>query len=562
MTSFERRQRLLDLLRRQPGITIAELSKELHVSRGTIRNDLTALEQAGEVTRVRGGAVPEERPSSPSRAPRQSAQTGQEAGQRIARHAAELVEDGDSILLDASATVLQMAPFLAERRHLTIITPGIEVGLALSRNPEHTIVLLGGNLQSQGSMVLGHLAEKNLVDLHVKTAFISCSGLAIDVGLTEHSLQEAELKRSMLRAADRAVALVDAARFGRQDLAAFADVAQISHLITDDTVAPQLVEQLRARCAALTICGESSVETLAPCVPDRRQFRIGFANLCEEKVLFSVDVRRGIERAVEAAGHIDLITADNSLSGEVALQVADYLIGCGVDLAIEYQIDETASGVIMEKFRRAKIPVVAVDIPMVGAIYFGVDNYRAGHMAGLALGEWVAAHWHGRPERLIVLEEPRPGPLPAARIQGQLDGVEEVLGRIPPDRIMRLNSGNTSQTSEAEMLAALRSLPDERRLAVICFNDDAAIGALAAARRLGREAHVVIVGQGADRRVCRELRQPDSRIIGSTAFWPEKYGERLVAVALQILRGEPVPLAVYMDHVFITAKNLEQYYPR
>jgi ribose transport system substrate-binding protein len=96
---------------------------------------------------------------------------------------------------------------------------------------------------------------------------------------------------------------------------------------------------------------------------------------------------------------------------------------------------------------------------------------------------------------------------------------------------------------------------------VICFNDDAAIGALAAAAKLKREQDVVIVGQGADRRVRSELRKSGSRIICSTAYWPEHYGEKLIDAALRILRGEPVPPAVYIDHTLITPDNIDQFYP-
>jgi ribose transport system substrate-binding protein len=96
---------------------------------------------------------------------------------------------------------------------------------------------------------------------------------------------------------------------------------------------------------------------------------------------------------------------------------------------------------------------------------------------------------------------------------------------------------------------------------VVSFNDDAAIGALNAARRAGREQNIVIVGQGADRRVRQELRKPGSRIIGSTAYTPERYGAKLIDLALRILRGEPAPPAEYVDHVFINAENLHLYYP-
>jgi ribose transport system substrate-binding protein len=215
----------------------------------------------------------------------------------------------------------------------------------------------------------------------------------------------------------------------------------------------------------------------------------------------------------------------------------------------------------MNKFQRAGIPVIAVDIPMVGATFFGVDNYYSGHLAGIALGKWVQDHWQGEFDYLIVLEEPRAGSLPRARIEGQIHGFEEILGPVPNERKVILNSGNTSVVSEAETYQALLQMPEAQRIAVICFNDDAAIGALRAARRLKRERHLAIVGQGADRLVREELRHPDARIIGSTAFMPERYGEKLIDLALRILRRESTPPAVYIDHVFIDHKNINVYYP-
>jgi ribose transport system substrate-binding protein len=116
-----------------------------------------------------------------------------------------------------------------------------------------------------------------------------------------------------------------------------------------------------------------------------------------------------------------------------------------------------------------------------------------------------------------------------------------------------INSGNTCEISEAEMIAALKKMPGAHKIAIVCFNDDAALGALLAARKLHREQDVVIVGQGADRRVREEMGNLGCRIIGSTAYEPELYGEKLIPLALKILRGEPVPPAVYIDHVFIPA---------
>jgi ribose transport system substrate-binding protein len=560
VTPFERQQRLLHLLQERPGIKVPELAQLLDVSQGTIRNDLRAMEEAGRLTRVRGGAVVRQERPLISSAFATRTQVNSQAKKRIARWAADMVEDGDSVLLDSSSTVFHLAPFLLDRSNLTIITNGIEVAFALAENPSHTIILIGGVLRPDRALTVGYLGEKLLQNLHIKTAFVSCTGFSIETGLTQVDIQEAQLKSRMIESAERVVALIDSTKFGKVDLTPFATVDQVSHILTDSDLAARHIDKLRQTCAPLTVCGENTTSTFTPCSQELPHYKIGFANL-GENMSFAVDVRRGLEQAAQHVSNVDLILADNQLSGEVALRVADGLIAEGVDLAIEYQIDEKVGGLLMDKFNRANIPVIAVDIPLVGATYFGVDHYRAGHMAGVALGQWLAEHWHGSFDRLIILDEQRPGAIPATRIQGQLDGLQGIVGQVPAPKIIYLDSGNTTEISQANMLNALEQLPDKHRLAIISFNDDAAYGAISAARQLGREHDVAIVGQGADRIVRKEIRQPESRIIGSTAYWPEKYGEKLIDVASRILGGEPVPPAVYNEHVFITQDNIDDFYP-
>jgi ribose transport system substrate-binding protein len=482
------------------------------------------------------------------------------AKQRIARWAADMVEDGDSILLDASTTVFHMASFLQDRRNLTIFTNGIEVARALAKNPANTTILIGGAVRPNGASVAGLLGEKILAGLHINTAFVSCSGFSLEAGLTQIDIQEAQLKSGMIRCAKRVVALIDSSKFGQASLTPFASLEQISRIVTDNNVSFECIEELRRANISLTVCGEATATSFTPSIIERPHYRIGFANL-GEAIPFAVDVRHSLERAAKEAGNIDLIVADNQLNGEVALTIADRLIVKEVDLAIEYQIDEKVGSLIMNKFQRANIPVIAIDLPLVGATFLGADNYQSGYMAGEALGNWIKKNWQGEFHRLVILEEPRAGALPTARIDGQMDGLQFVIGEIPPAKITRLDCGNRSDISEKQMAGVLKKCSEEHRLAVITFNDDAALGALQAAQRLKREDDVVIVGQGADRMIRPEIRRPNSRVIGSTAYRPEKYGEKLIDLAFKILNGEPVSPAVFTDHTFITAENIDLFYP-
>lgn len=557
MTTFERRQRIVDLVNNNMSVKVTSLAEVFDVSETTIRNDLASLDEENKLRRVRGGAVPIEK-NSTSTFPGPVSIANAEAKKRIARWAADMVEDGETILLDASTTVLCMAPYLAKYRKLTIVTNGIDVARILAENPSNTVVLVGGVVGTSGKAITTLIGTNFAANLHFHAAFISGVGFSIAAGLTERNIEQARLKQMLLESADQTVVLVDSSKLGKTGLAPLLDTPDISYLVTDGEVEPEFIDRVREAGVNVTVCGDDRVTSYT--YQAQKGYRIGFANLSEEKSHIAFDVRRGLERAAQNLSSIDLIVADNRLDPQRAMEVADDLIRQEVDLVIEYQIDYKTNNLIIEKFQAAGIPVIAVDIPIVGATFFGVDNYRSGHMAGLALGTWVQQHWHGELDALLVLIEPRAGSLPEARIHGQVDGLREVIGQIPEDRVFYLDSGNTSTVSEAAVTEALEDLPDARRIGVLSFNDDAAYGALQAARKLNREEDVAIVGQGADRTIRNEIRRQNSRIIGSTAFFPEGYGDKLLNLAIKILEGKPVPPAVYMEHIFIDKDNINIYY--
>jgi ribose transport system substrate-binding protein len=560
ITTFERHQAILSILEQESRVKVTELAERFQVSEGTIRNDLIALDKSNQIRRVHGGAVLKQGVPPALANVVARAQVNFDAKRRIAQWAAGMIESGDAILLDASTTVLHIASFLVDRNNLTVITNGLEAARLLARNPTNTVILLGGILRSTGDAITGTLSEKILQDLYIRTAFVSCAGFSMEAGLMETTLQEAEIKSLMIKSAKRTIALVDSSKFEKAGLTPFAGLDQIDYLATDPQTPLPIIDHISRNGTHVIVCGEDTASTYTPAHDHHQHYKIGFANL-SESVTFAREVRRSLERAASNAQNIELLVADNQHSREAALAVAQSLIEQQVDLAIEFQIDESAGNLIISKFKQADIPVIAIDIPMVGATYFGVDNYRAGHMAGKALGEAIHRQWNGEIDLLLVLEHPRAGYLPATRIQGQLDGLEETIGSIDESRIAYLDSGNTGEISEAATLDLLQTLPDEQRIAVICFNDEALFGALDAANRLNRRNEYLVAGQGADRRLRERIRSGDKRIVGSTAYKPEQYGEKLLEIARNILDGQPIPPAVYMDHTFITAENIDLYYP-
>lgn len=179
---------------------------------------------------------------------------GPEVEHSIARWAAGLVHDGDTLVMDASLAVLAMAPFLAQRRYLVVLTTGIEIGRALARVPTNKVLLIGNLLQADGASVVGPVYEPALRSFKSATAFVSCDGFSLAGGLTDTGADEALVKSQMVGLAQATVALIESAKFGRVCQAPFARADQLAHILTDDGLEPHWVEQVQDASIALTLC--------------------------------------------------------------------------------------------------------------------------------------------------------------------------------------------------------------------------------------------------------------------------------------------------------------------
>ncbi len=288
--------------------------------------------------------------------------------------------------------------------------------------------------------------------------------------------------------------------------------------------------------------------------------KIGFANIAED-FPFAVRVREGIERAAKSAGNVELVIMNNRMDGQTALNNADNFLVQSVKGVIEFQTDEQFGLAIMDKFNAEKIPVIAIDIPMKGAVFFGVNNTLAGRMAGEGLGNWIKKNWDGKVDALIMLELPQSGPIPAERMKGQRDGLESLVGKIDEATVKHLDSKNTLEEAHRLVKDVLSTLPDAKHIAIVCINDDTALGAIGAAEAAGRRKEIAVVAIDGSDRGRDELKKADSPLVGSTASFPEKYGDKLIPLILKMVKGEQVPPQVYTDHVFLTRDNVGQYYP-
>jgi ribose transport system substrate-binding protein len=286
-------------------------------------------------------------------------------------------------------------------------------------------------------------------------------------------------------------------------------------------------------------------------------FRIGFAAQGDSG--FCRAVMQSVETAA-AREHVDLITVNNRYSAREALRNADLLIKERVDLVLEYQTHERVAPVIASKFLEANTPVIAIEIPHPGAAYFGANNYKAGLIGGKALGRWAREHWEGKVDRIVMLELPIAGSLLELRITGLMDGLCAELPGAASIPVAHLNGRGDSEQVLEVMRQYLRRAPARRTL-IGCVNDICAVAALRAFEEVGASERCAVVGQNAVRETRDELRRPGTRLIGTVAYFPERYGDELIALALGMLEKKSVPATVFVKHQLITPRNVDLLYP-
>ncbi len=295
---------------------------------------------------------------------------------------------------------------------------------------------------------------------------------------------------------------------------------------------------------------------LLPC--RTRDFRIGYAAMANNS-LFSREISTSLRLAAAVKG-VELIELDNQLSARTAINNAARFIRERVDLVIEFQVHQKAADEIAESFAKSGTPLIAIHTPHPGATFFGGNNYVAGRIAGRALARWANAAWDGEVDSVLLLAHSAAGPLTNLRLTGTCAGISELLHRINPANIVTLDvKGGYAETMEAVIGHLSRC--KATRILVGCVNDAVALGAVRAFAESGRSEHCAIVGQNGTIAARAELRQPKSRLIGSVGFFPERYGEHLITLALKLLRGESIPPAVFVKHTLLTKQNVNVHYP-
>ncbi len=226
----ERLDSILSMLEKDDRILTHDLTKKFNTSVVTIRKDLTILENRGFLRRTHGGAIKTKK-FYHGLALSEKEKINLEEKMRIVKKAAELVADGDTIILDSGSTTCLLAREIKDRKNLTVITNALNIASELV-DTDIRIILIGGSLIKDGLTMVGPLANTMLRQISANMVFLGVDGIDFTVGLTTPDIQEAYTSQVMMSVAGDVVLLADASKFKRRSLGVIAKVKEIDIMVT------------------------------------------------------------------------------------------------------------------------------------------------------------------------------------------------------------------------------------------------------------------------------------------------------------------------------------------
>ena len=237
MYAEERQEAIASLVIANGRASVTELAQAYDVTTETVRRDLAALDKAGVLRRVHGGAVPVRALHLVEAGVGERETTRAEHKDAIAAAAADLLpQSGATVLLDAGTTTARVAAHLPTDRELVVVTNSVPVATRLAAVPSVSLQLLGGRVRGVTQAAVGEQTLRVLDTLRVDIAFIGTNGISVRHGLSTPDSEEAAVKRAMVNSANYVVAVADSSKVGREDFVSFAPLSSVDTLITDSEI--------------------------------------------------------------------------------------------------------------------------------------------------------------------------------------------------------------------------------------------------------------------------------------------------------------------------------------
>lgn len=288
-----------------------------------------------------------------------------------------------------------------------------------------------------------------------------------------------------------------------------------------------------------------------------------------EEFDFDLKVNPSMANAAEAAG-VELLVFNNAYpSTTQPLENADACVTREPDIVVSFNVFAELTEAIMSKYNAENIPVIAVDVTHPGSVFWGADNCATGRFAAEFAAAWAEEHMWPEEEMVVFTGlDPAVGGAPACRNTAFTDYFKENYPGIPDENYFDVDMRTAELGPNAGALAAttdwLTANPNAKYIVATSINDDRAFGiasAMSQADRGDPTVDGVVIGKNADAIALDAIREGNSPLVGTVSFFPERYGDFIVPLALDILAGNAVPSIVRVPHEVISADNIDTYYP-
>lgn len=256
MLPNQRRDKILELLREDGSAKVIKLSKIFKVSEVTIRQDLEKLELEGFIRREHGGAFLKDIEAR-VKSFTLFHQENLDKKKIIGIKAAELIDKGDTIILDSGSTTTEIAKNLVGRNGLRIITNALNIAMLLGAEPGIEVIVTGGEFKPPTLSLTGQKAAAFFEDIHVDKLFLATAGISLRSGLTYPSLSDIMVKNAMIESADLTYLVADSTKFGKNSFASLGALSLIDYIITDPYIDPDHLQLFKDHEIELIIAEET-----------------------------------------------------------------------------------------------------------------------------------------------------------------------------------------------------------------------------------------------------------------------------------------------------------------
>lgn len=292
-------------------------------------------------------------------------------------------------------------------------------------------------------------------------------------------------------------------------------------------------------------------------VKPKKAYNIGFANW-SETISFCVSVRKGLEASAKKFG-VNLMVMDNKGDVQQANTNLDNAITQKVDFFYEYQSDPEANKKIAQRLTDAKMKSIAIQVAMPNYPFYVVDNVKGGQVGGELLGKGAKAKFGDAAAKLLVIGIPESGPAFISRAEGAIKGVQQTYPNVSVTQASSKNDVNVTRQVVTDFLTANPTT----KVMIWTHVDEQALAAQAAVKAANRMNDAVIASLGGEDILWPELRSKDSIILGTASFYPEKWGDDLIPLAIKWLDDGVVPPPVMNPPMaVVTKENVNQLYPQ